>query len=189
MYHPHPNTIGFTADFRTFISLENQLTEDVTIMGEYYHRKHLVMNISKCNVTAFHLANKNANQELDVVISGTRIPYSNAPKYLGVTFDRSLTYKQQCLNTAAKIRTRNSLIAKVANTRWDSDEATLRITANALCVSVADYCCPVWANSAHAEKVDIALNQTMRHVSGCIRATNTEMLSPLAGMLPHRERR
>ena len=47
----------------------------------------------------------------------------------------------------------------------------------------------MWANSAHADKVDTALNQTMRHVSGCIRATNTEMLSPLAGMLPHRERR
>ncbi|KAK9702124.1 hypothetical protein QE152_g30138 [Popillia japonica] len=40
-------------------------------------------------------------------------------------------------------------------------------SALALCVSTAEYAVPVWAASAHAKHVDVAINETARIVTGC----------------------
>ncbi len=50
---------------------------------------------------------------------------------------------------------------------------TMRTTATALCLSVAEYCCPVWARSTHRKLVDPTLNETCRLITGCIRPTAT----------------
>jgi len=42
----------------------------------------------------------------------------------------------------------NNLIAKLAGTSWGASASTLHTSALALCYSVAEYCCPVWARSS-----------------------------------------
>lgn len=46
--------------------------------------------------------------------------------------------------------------------------ACLRKTATALVYSCAEYCCATWLNSAHAKKIDVELNGTMRLITGLI---------------------
>jgi hypothetical protein len=52
--------------------------------------------------------------------------------------------------------------------------------------SVAEYCSPVWARSAHCKKVDIELNHI---ISGTVRSTQTEWLPVLSNIAPHDLRR
>ena len=106
------------------------------------------------------------------------------PKYLGVTLDRTLSFKQHCLNTAAKIRTRNNLLSKLTATTWGANPHVMRTTALALCFSVGEYACPVWLDSAHCKKVDIALNEKCRKVTGCLRSTPIDTVYNLAGIAP-----
>ena len=66
---------------------------------------------------------------------------------------------------------------------------TMRTTATALCLSVAEYCCPVWARSTHPKLVDTTLNETSRLITGCIRPTATPDLYVLSSIAPPEIRR
>ena len=40
------------------------------------------------------------------------------PKYLGVTLDRTLSYKEHIHNTKMKVAIRNNLRRKLSNSKW-----------------------------------------------------------------------
>ena len=80
-------------------------------------------------------------------------------------------------------------MSKLTGTTWGASPSTLRSTALALCYSCAEYACPVWERSAHADKINPALNATCRLVSGCLRPTSTDDLYILAGIAPPEIRR
>ena len=79
--------------------------------------------------------------------------------YLGVTLDRMLSYRQHLQNTAAKVKTRDNLLSRLAESSWGANADTLRTSALALCYSAAEYCCPVWSRSPHINLVDKQLAQ------------------------------
>lgn len=54
----------------------------------------------------------------------------------------------------------------------------------ALCYSTTEYAAPVWARSWHAKKVDIALNETCRIISGNLKPTPVEEIQALSGKAP-----
>ena len=110
-------------------------------------------------------------------------PHPN-PIYLGVTLDRTLSFKQHALNTKPKVNTRNNLLRKLTNSRWGAHPATVRTTALALCFSTAEFACSSWSRSRHTGHVDIALNDTCRIITGCLKATPIPCLYALAGIAP-----
>lgn len=48
---------------------------------------------------------------------------------------------------------------------------------------------PVWFNSAYTKHVDVALNEAVRIVSGCLTPTPTEEIYPIVGIAPPTIRR
>ena len=74
-------------------------------------------------------------------------------------------------------------------TTWGAGAKTLRISALALCYSVAEYCAPVWRNSAHTNLVDVQLNNTMSTITGAVRCTRTDWLQVLSSIAPAEIRR
>ena len=106
------------------------------------------------------------------------------PKYLGVTMDRTLSYKKHIHHTKMKVATRNNLLKKSSNSKWGCNASTIRRTALAPSYSAAEYACPVWAKSPHASKLDPELNDACRSITGCLRPTNVEELYLLARIAP-----
>ena len=115
-------------------------------------------NPDKTQVTAFHLRNKEAKRTLKVKWNRKDLENTPHPKYLGVTLDRTLSYKQHIHNTKMKVATCNNLLRKLSSTKWGTNSSTIRTTALALSYSVAEYAATVWARSAHAYKLDSKLN-------------------------------
>lgn len=101
-----------------------------------------------------------------------------------MTLDRTLTYKNHCEKTQKKVNTRNGIIRKLVGLKWVADPDTLRISAMALCFSTAEYACPVWRNSVHTRKMDIAINEAGRIIIGCLKPTKKENLYMLSGIAP-----
>ena len=116
--------------------------------------------------------------------NGVDLENTAYPKYLGVTLDRTLSYKQHILNTKMKVATRNNLLKKIANSKWGTNARTIRTTALALCYSTAEYAAPVWARSSHANKLNPVLNQACRSITGCLKPTNVEDIYLIAGIAP-----
>ena len=111
------------------------------------------------------------------------------PKYLVVTLDRTLSYKQHIHNMKMKVAIRNNLLRKLSSSKWGTNARTIRITALALSYSMAEYAAPVWARSAHAYKLDSEVNSACRAITGCLKPTNVEELYLLSGIAPPSIRR
>jgi len=70
--------------------------------------------------------------------NGQRLKHDPYPVYLGITLDRTLSYREHLSRSAAKLKSRNNLIAKLAGTSWGASASTLCTSALALCYSVAE---------------------------------------------------
>ena len=169
--------------------IEHTLTNDAAILEKYYDDWQLCPNPGKTEVSFFHLNNRAAAQELEVKFCGKTVKFNKNPTYLGFTMDRTLTHKANMEKVAQKLKTRNNILQKLAGTNWGSNAETLRTAALALVFPTAEYCCLDWLRSAHADKVDIQINNTLRIVTGTLQSTPLPWLPVLANIEPSNIRR
>ena len=173
----------------SFTTIEERLSNALTTLSAYYKKWHLNANPSKTQVCAFHLNNRLANRKLKIKWGDNELENHPHPVYLGVTLDRTLSFKEHINKTKYKAATRNNLLSKLANTSWGTDPETLRQTALALCYSTAEYCAPVWTRSCHAHNVDPELNKSCRIITGTLKSTPLPSLYKVAGIPPPHIRR
>lgn len=172
-----------------FEGVETKLESSLKTMTIYYKSMKLKPNPLKTQVCAFHLKNRLASRKLDITWEGVKLEHTPYPKYLGVNLDRSLNYKEHCVALKRKICARNTLLRKLVSSKWGAHPETVRISALALCFSVAEYACPMWGRSTHTKQIDTALNETVRIITGCLKPTPVDKLYPLAGIAPPHIRR
>ena len=180
----YADDLALKSAHKDFPDIERDLSQDVDTLGLYFTNWRLKLNTGKTVSSVFHLANRQADYELNVTTCGERLRFERNPVYLGVTLDRTLSFKQHLTNVSTKVTKRCNLLKTLASNRWGADFSTLRTSALALCYSAAEYCSPIWSQSAHCKKVDISLNECMRLISGCIKSTPTEILPVLCGIEP-----
>ena len=125
-----------------------------------------------------------AKHQMEVSCGGNTIPTTSNPKYLGVTLDRSLTYTKHLSQLSMKVSARCNSLRRLAGTEWGAHFDVLQTSTTALAFAPAEYCSPVWCRSAHTHRLDAALNNGLRLVSGCIRSTPTFMLPVVSGIMP-----
>jgi len=126
--------------------------------------------------SVFNLHNNRASRELNFFMNGQRLKHDSSPVYLGVTLDRTLSYKDHISKTVDKLKSRNHLISKLTGMTWGANDSTLRTSALALCHSVAEYCCPVWLGLAMPDVLT-----PKQHYA----PTQTAWLPVLANTAPH----
>ncbi len=173
----------------TFTRIESNLSDALANLDLYYKENHLRANPDKTQTCTFHLRNREAKRELDIKWCNKELQHTPHPVYLGVTLDRTLSYKQHIQKVKAKTASRNNILKKLTNTRWGASPATIKTTALALSYSTAEYACPVWERSSHAEKIDPVLNEACRSITGCLKPTRVDSLYQLAGIAPPAIRR
>lgn len=123
----------------------------------------------KKEVCTFHLNNKQANKTIDIRFDQVQLNHNLSPKYLGITLNRTLSFKKHIENSAKKVKYRVNLIQKFAGTGWGANAITLRAVTMAIVYSTAKYGAPVWINSAYVTWIDSELNNVMRIISGAVK--------------------
>ncbi|CAG7729988.1 unnamed protein product, partial [Allacma fusca] len=109
----YADDLALTAQCDTFIEVEDTLNQAIEELDKYYKANHLRPNPSKTETCLFHLQNCEAKRQLNIQWGNTALNHNDHPKYLGVTLDRSLTYKQHCEKTKMKVAARTNLIRKL----------------------------------------------------------------------------
>ncbi|KAL3061061.1 hypothetical protein OYC64_009299 [Pagothenia borchgrevinki] len=150
----------------------------------YFQRWRLQLNIGKTVAAAYHHSTREARRELEVCVNNKRLEVQQAPKYLGVRLDRTLSFKQHLEEVKAKVTSRVALIRRLAGITWGASAKTLRSSTQALVLSAAEYCAPAWSRSPHASKVDVVINNALRIITGCPKTTPLPLLPVLAGIAP-----
>lgn len=130
-----PNTLSrlFVYADDTAIAYQSKLfkeVEDVTIkdlekLSKYFVDWRLKPNIGKTFHCIFHLNNRQANRKLNLLLNGETAEYVKTPTYLGITLDRSLTYRYHAEKTKTKLKSRVNLVQKLAGTAWGCSPRTL----------------------------------------------------------------
>lgn len=82
------------------------------------------------------LLDKQASRELKVEFNNVRVGHNFAPKYLGITVDRTLTFNSHIEKTAKKVRSRVNI--QLVETEWGVETKTA----------------PVWINSSHIKRIN-----------------------------------
>ena len=166
------------------------MSRDIQLLEHYFRQWYLKMNTSKSISAYFHLNNREANETLKIQTANGTLPADKNRKYMGLTLDRSLTYRKHIYSVVQKLKERNNLLRKISGTTWRASQGDdVRTSALALCYSVAEYACPVWNRSSHAGKVDTCLNDSMRTISGVLKSTPRAWLPVMSGIAPRHIRR
>ncbi|KAL7850385.1 hypothetical protein SRHO_G00197340 [Serrasalmus rhombeus] len=122
------------------VFLDLTATYDTWLLADYVQKWQLQPSVGKTVAAAYHLNNQEARRELDVYVGKNRLEFQQAPRYLGVCFDWTLSYKQHLDEVKAKVTARVSLIRCLAGSTWGASPQTLRISTQALVLPAAEYC-------------------------------------------------
>ena len=101
-----------------FSELECSLLSDVARTSHFCRQWQLKPSASKTISSVFHLHNTSVTCKLSVYLDGLRLRHDFHPTYLGVTLDRTLSYREHLTKTTGKLKNLNN---------------TLRSSALALC--------------------------------------------------------
>ena len=115
-------------------------------------------------------------------MSGNFIPFGPTPRYLGVTLDRSLSFRQHIEKLSNKMTSRVALVKRPAGLNWGACFDVLCISTLSLIVAPAEYCSTVWNQSSHTNKLNTPFNEAFRTISGCIKPTRIGFFPFLAGI-------
>ena len=104
-----------TTQSTDFAPIEETLTSALRGLSEYYTTNQLRANPTKTQVSLFHLRNRECGKQLNISWNGVNLTHCNLPVYLGVTLDRTLSYKAHIEKIKKKVGTRNNIIRKLRN--------------------------------------------------------------------------
>ena len=114
---------------RYFSELECSLSSNMARTSHFGRQLRLKPSTSKTISSVFHMHNTSATRELSVYLDGQRLRHQCHPTYLGVTLDRTLSYREHLTKTAGKLKNRNNLLMKLAGSTWGASAITLRSSA------------------------------------------------------------
>ncbi|PVD27014.1 hypothetical protein C0Q70_12164 [Pomacea canaliculata] len=96
--------------------------------------------------TIFSLSTR--EQKATLKFDGQILPMEDNPTYLGVTFDKRLTWNPQTKKVEARAKVRLALIKKLAGTNWGADDRILKKLYTGRVRPVLEYGMTAWGTAA-----------------------------------------
>ena len=128
-------TIGIFRDSKQLVkALKLALKNLETWLKEW----RLKIAVNKCNYTIFS-ACKKLPEDLDLTMYGERINYDPNPKFLGIVFDKRLTFAAHISSLKQRFVNRLAILKVLSHRTWKLSKATLATLYGALIRSVIDY--------------------------------------------------
>jgi ribonuclease HI len=126
------------------------------------------------------------NRTVELQIRGQQIRVENSARFLGLIFDRRLTWAAHIEYVRRKCQKRLNLMRAVSGTRWGANHRTLKMIYKAMIRSVLDYGAVVLdsASTKRLMSIEDIQNQAMRLCCGSMRGTATAALQVECGLMP-----
>ncbi|XP_070184084.1 uncharacterized protein, partial [Littorina saxatilis] len=157
-------------------------TEALKVLKDWTKKWLVNINTRKTTYTIFSLSPKELKANLK--LCGQTLQADNTPTYLGVTFDRRLTWKQQTEKVEARAKLRLALMKKLTGTTWGADAAILKKMYVGSVRPVLEYGVTAWGTAAKSnfDRVSKVQNQAARIITGTMRSTPIQELENIMGL-------
>ena len=122
----------------------------------------------------------------NLILNGEILPYEDEVKFLGLTFDKKLTWSSHIDNLKRKVRKSLDILKVVSNFDWGADKKSLLRLYNALCLSKLDYGCQIYSSACKSKlkELDVVHNMGLRICSGAFRTSPIESIYVDTHQLP-----
>ena len=168
-----------------YITTDNYRMQQALEVLESWTKKWSVkVNSTKTTYTVFSLSPK--EQKVTLRLGNQTLNAEDNPTYLGVTFDKRLTWKQHTQRTESRAKARLALMKKLASTTWGADASTLRRLYTGRVRPVLEYGMAAWGTTAktNMDKMSNVQNQAARIITGSMRSTPIQELETITGLQP-----
>ena len=124
--------------------------------------------------------------DITLKINNQPIELANSHKFLGVTFDRGLTWKQHIQNVKARCQKDINLLRIISAQKWGADYTTLKMLYQSLTLSKILYASFLYDTAAktNLRALNTIQNSAARIMLGALRCTRAEHLVKVAQLTP-----
>ena len=139
----------------------------MSTLSAYFQTWSLNPSHTKTVMAAFHLNNLETKCELKIYNKDRLLPFCPTPTYLEVKLDRLLMFYHHLAALCKKLSLCVTLLRQLVGSGWGAGAKTPCITTLSLVYSTAEYCAPIWCDSAHTRLIDSVLNNALHILTGC----------------------
>ena len=121
-----------------------------------------------------------------LTLKGTILPFEEEVKFLGVIFDKRLTWSSHIDYLKLKVKRSLNILKVVSGLYWGADKKTLLRLYDCVCRSKLDYACQIYSSACKSKlkELDVVHNQGLRICTGVYRTSPVESIYVDAGELP-----
>ena len=147
------------------------------------------VNKEKSSTTLFTLSPK--QKAGTIRLGNTPLKEDEEATYLGVTFDKKMTWKSHITKDEMKARRKLAILRKLAGTTWGANEKTLKTVYQGSVRPHLEYGSTAWSTCAKTtqQALDKVQNQALRIITGAMRSTPIKAMEQLTGIQPLNQRR
>ena len=145
----------------------------------------LSLNPAKCEVAFFSTDPEEAKWSPSIALNGHAFSFNRTPTFLGVTLDRTLTFRPQEEAVKARALGRVLIMSALASKEWGWSRKSLRTIYTATVHSVLHYCgasWQPWLAKSNLQILERAQNNALRAMTGQMSDTPMEYLRLEAGI-------
>jgi ribonuclease HI len=171
----------------SLVTAQRRVEEAVQHVATWSHQWYLTLSLNKCECSFFSTNTHEANWTPRIIVDNHELPFNATPKFLGVTFDRQLTFTPHTSSTVKKMRQTAQVLRAVTATDWGCERDTLRATYLAVGRTTMEYAAPgwmPWLAESNIERLETAQRECARVVAGTVKTTPREGVLAEAGLLP-----
>ncbi|OOY33764.1 hypothetical protein BOV88_13545 [Solemya velum gill symbiont] len=149
----------------------------------------VTINREKTTGTLFTLSPK--TQSVKLTLDDTPLKMEDQQTYLGVTFDKRMTWKQHITSAEAKARRKLNIMRKLAGTKWGANEKILKSVYQGNVRPHLEYGSSAWMTAAksHHQTLDKVQNQALRIITGAMKSTPIKSMEDITNIPPLGKRR
>ena len=158
-------------------------------LHEWSEKWCVKINKEKSSTSLFTLSPKAKAGK--ITLGETTLQTEEEVTYLGVTFDKRLTWKAHIEKAEAKARRKLAIMRKLAGTSWGANEKILKQVYQGTVRPHLEYSSTAWSTAApsHLKTLDKVQNQALRLITGAMSTTPIETMEKTTNIQPLADRR
>lgn len=180
--------VAIWASHRIHFVLEQRINETLEKINTWCWNWGFKLSHSK--TTAILFTKRHQIPQISLKLNSHEITFQKQIRYLGITFDSKLTYRQHINNLVVKCKKRLNFMKMISGTKWGAKRELLLLLYRTLIRSVIDYGLPCYghAKKSSLQKVTTIQNTCLRLALRAFKSTPIAALHVAANELPLSER-
>ena len=147
----------------------------------------LPLNLSKCEAPFFSVNSHQANLQPNLLLLGSRLRFNKTPTFLGVTFDRTLSFSKHVSLLKAKFFPRLKALRCISASSWGRSKESLSLLYKSVLRPLLTYASPGWfpfLSATNFTKLERLHQAASRAITGCLSSSPIPLLLTEASLPP-----